>query len=896
MAPKRKRKTQQGPYGRKKKELQQEEREDEQDQGNEQEQEQQQEEVVLKRSSSCSNSDRDEVRLVTTPPPTSKTTTPSIINIMSSNKKKPKKGMNAETIAFLERNMQPVVLSNTHLADLSKHEGLFQKLGLWEFANLDFDLEPSLGDLAQLVGTYDPRGRFSIVKDTRIKISRADLARSLRISYKKEKNSSFLEMPDFEGTPSYSIKNCGAEGIKAALYFVSSRVYPCDDPSLISEEMVSLIEKALKSEQNIDWASLIWSRAEKELLQEKDLVKFYYALHFQALIRNQRPGLVSKGPTEAAHGEDDFFVSSSMISEDLDAANVDNEGDAPEDEGILDEKKSGEGLQHDIENSEKGDKEVGDMLDQQGVKDVLDQQEVGNVLDQQGVENVSDQQGVKSESDQQREDDVLDQQLEEENEGLGSVRNDEDKHIGRGLVGITLQPCNNIVEEKRKTDEDNRVSRRLQENNNKLDGPTEASSHGEHLVRPPAIENELSEHEKGSMSKLDICLDKTTSPGQPISEFDNGLMATADSNLEKTVLAESQFLDGDKTTMSNSTVHLEKSILTEPQLIDGDQNMIMNSTVHLEKTTSAEQMMFEMGKCMALNTGTHLPSSTSAEQMMMSELEKGMTLNSALHIQRDPSPENLILFLNQGPSHSGNVRKKEIDEDNEFHGAPEKKHRSDLHLSFGACMENVYEYLQRAENCYMNEKQTLTQSASVEIQELYQQLNQKNYTIQRLQMNKHEEQQRAIELSRLKNNLLLTNKTFFGYTKALEEAQDTINHLRETIRLQDSTIGDLHQQLEQKNTHMEELEHYFKEHVDHLNQYIKEMNEKLLNDLNKGMHKQASLEEKLDMLKAQIEKQQPEIEKQQPEVEKEQLEPEKEQPEIENEQPETEKDQLTSPT
>ena len=154
--------------------------------------------------------------------------------------------------------------TNTHITDLSKHEGVFQKLGLWEFSNLEIDSDLKSNELAQLVMTYDQSAHCSFVNGSRIKVSRPDLARALIIPYKKEKNS--LEIPDSKVSLGYPIENCSDEAARCVLFFISSRVCPCDDPSLTTEEMVGMVEAALKDEPNIDWATLIWSRAEKELL------------------------------------------------------------------------------------------------------------------------------------------------------------------------------------------------------------------------------------------------------------------------------------------------------------------------------------------------------------------------------------------------------------------------------------------------------------------------------------------------------------------------------------------------------------------------------------------------------------------------------------------------------
>ena len=162
--------------------------------------------------------------------------------------------------------MHPIPISIiTHIKDLSKHELVFQKLGLWEFANLEIDSKLKLDDLAQLLMTHDQSAYCSIVKGWRIMVSMLDLARVLIIPYKKEKNS--LEIPNSKVPPRYPIENYYDEATMCVIFYIYTRVCPYDGPCLNKEEMVGLVESTLKDEASIDWATLIWSRAKKELLQ-----------------------------------------------------------------------------------------------------------------------------------------------------------------------------------------------------------------------------------------------------------------------------------------------------------------------------------------------------------------------------------------------------------------------------------------------------------------------------------------------------------------------------------------------------------------------------------------------------------------------------------------------------
>ncbi|KAE8694980.1 Sodium/calcium exchanger family protein / calcium-binding EF hand family protein isoform 1 [Hibiscus syriacus] len=64
-----------------------------------------------------------------------------------------------------------------------------KRLGLWDFVHLEFDRELRVDLIAQLIATYNSQYRGSYVNGWRIGVNRADLARALKLSVKKDRDS-----------------------------------------------------------------------------------------------------------------------------------------------------------------------------------------------------------------------------------------------------------------------------------------------------------------------------------------------------------------------------------------------------------------------------------------------------------------------------------------------------------------------------------------------------------------------------------------------------------------------------------------------------------------------------------------------------------------------------------
>jgi len=171
-------------------------------------------------------------------------------------------------------------------------------------------------------------------------------------------------------------------------------------------------------------------------------------------------------------------------------------------------------------------------------------------------------------------------------------------------------------------------------------------------------------------------------------------------------------------------------------------------------------------------------------------------------------------------------------------------------LSVSFCMQHIIEYARKAEAVNESEKESIIRAANQRIEQLSQQVQQRDNVILSLQMGKQNERQRDMDYNKLKTQFYLTNKTFFGYTKAVEEARHTIEDLRGINLNQKNTIISLQQQ----NQDVVAEYHYLKDQINHFSSQMDATFEKVMSSLDKGMQKQERLEEQLNILKAEIEK------------------------------------------
>ncbi|XP_058100667.1 uncharacterized protein LOC131245321 [Magnolia sinica] len=244
-------------------------------------------------------------------------------------------------LRLLRENLQPIPFTPNKTLDFSAHEPLFKTLGLWDFAHLEFD-HPIRSDLlSHLIANYHSTSRCSFVKDFRIMVNRADLARALKLPVKKDKTA----LPDL--LPSEQ-QGFSEESISIVGEFMSNYVLLHEDMWMMPDEILAS-ERLLKEGQlqKIDWAGLIWFMVEKEISQALESGSCYYASHLQQLIKMQRPELFieeEEGVEEVSvEEEDDAAAAVAMQELDLDNQRVElslghdrSEGERTGEDNVLD--------------------------------------------------------------------------------------------------------------------------------------------------------------------------------------------------------------------------------------------------------------------------------------------------------------------------------------------------------------------------------------------------------------------------------------------------------------------------------------------------------------------------------------------------------------------------------
>ncbi|KAJ6811792.1 uncharacterized protein M6B38_150730 [Iris pallida] len=206
-----------------------------------------------------------------------------------------------EKLSLLSKNLRPVHSrpSPKTLADfVLPHEPLFRSLGLWDFAHLPFS-DPSSSPLrrdllAELIARFDPSDRCSYVRDARVNVSRADLARALSLPVRKEKPE-----PSAAAAP----LDDAAQG--ALLGFMSNAMVFLEDAAEVPREVVQVQRMVREGRAGwVDWAGLVWAMVEKEMVEAPKTGVCFYASHLQCLIRFQKPKLFEAEAEESEADEE----------------------------------------------------------------------------------------------------------------------------------------------------------------------------------------------------------------------------------------------------------------------------------------------------------------------------------------------------------------------------------------------------------------------------------------------------------------------------------------------------------------------------------------------------------------------------------------------------------------
>ncbi|XP_065876239.1 uncharacterized protein [Euphorbia lathyris] len=188
-----------------------------------------------------------------------------------------------QKLEILAGTLKPVPFVPVRTLDLSSHEAVLRRLGLWDFAHLDFDFKLHRDLILQLIASFSPQVRASKVNEVRIKVSRPDLARALCLPVKKEKMDNAMEVKESE------------ESVSFIEEFVSTfLLLQEEDPWLMPDEIHNTMNMIREGNfDKVDFAKLIWIMVEKELANP-ELGNCYYASHLQLLIKSQREDILKE--------------------------------------------------------------------------------------------------------------------------------------------------------------------------------------------------------------------------------------------------------------------------------------------------------------------------------------------------------------------------------------------------------------------------------------------------------------------------------------------------------------------------------------------------------------------------------------------------------------------------
>ncbi|KAF8114787.1 hypothetical protein N665_0034s0124 [Sinapis alba] len=212
-------------------------------------------------------------------------------------KKRKQQEKSKEKLEVLLKTLKPIPFVPVKALDFSRHEKLLKTLGIWEFLHLEFDQNIRQDLVANLVAYYSPEGRCSYVNGARVNVTRAHLARALKLPKKKdivvmEEEREVLERD---------------ESAKFVDEILETWVLLHNDDMWIMPAEVVEWGKDVKEKklEKLDWAALLWFMVEKELKADPPLGDCFFASHLQLLIRSQKEDLLREESKVADEEEDD---------------------------------------------------------------------------------------------------------------------------------------------------------------------------------------------------------------------------------------------------------------------------------------------------------------------------------------------------------------------------------------------------------------------------------------------------------------------------------------------------------------------------------------------------------------------------------------------------------------
>lgn len=181
---------------------------------------------------------------------------------------------------LLQSNLNPIPFVPHKTLDLSRHHNLLRLLGLWDFARIEFHRIPICTDLLrQFIANFDRTKLCTYVNGDRIAVSRADLARALKIPVKRIASAGEVLAPATEDSI----------GFLEDFVFNWMLLRDNGDARKIPDEISDWIKDIKDGNfERVDWAGIIWFMVEKELVKRLELTNCFYATHMMCLIKFRR--------------------------------------------------------------------------------------------------------------------------------------------------------------------------------------------------------------------------------------------------------------------------------------------------------------------------------------------------------------------------------------------------------------------------------------------------------------------------------------------------------------------------------------------------------------------------------------------------------------------------------
>ncbi|KAF8043408.1 hypothetical protein BT93_A1671 [Corymbia citriodora subsp. variegata] len=621
-----------------------------------------------------------------------------------------------QKLELLVKTFQPVPFAPAKVLDFSRREDLLHRLGLWEFVHLDFDRALRGNLIAQLIASWDKLMRCSYVNGVKIRVSRADLARALKLPAKRGVASSegAGEGPETE------------ESIGFVSDLVSNWMLLHDDDTWMMPDEIMSWDKLIKegSFEKVDWAGMVWFMVEKELMLAPNLENCYYASHLQCLIRSQREELLLAEEVEVKDVEE-------VEVKDVDEVEV-----------------------KDVEEIEVKDVEEVEVKDVEEVevKDVEDDVDGGDVkmaeLEEQSLELSLGQDNADNKAD------------EEEKEGKKA---DEEEKEGTSIELGLLQNEKFDVE----NEENAQLSLGLEEKvEDEMEDKTEVG-----LVEEKDIETENDDKEEGGFDDVmdsQECKEDEEQGGQWLLDGKN---ISGEHFLQRC----SRVAEADEMRFDVDRKGVEGGVMGEEQ--DDEE---LEEEEEEEETNEEEQqepggfnMSPKFGDLERLPSSNllhvlesaHIPFNTG---MQLRDDSCGEFLASRADSHMGPSSSSIF----------GNLNKREIDTDNDrMHhqlNGGNKRMRTDgswdsKSLDFNICMEQVQHWVEKARMAHEAKEQAY-QESGMNQQIFLSELQRRDALIEHLQKTSNEEiVKKKMDIYRLECELYMMVNLLDGYKKALKE-------------------------------------------------------------------------------------------------------------------------------